>query len=546
MRIVVQARTSSSRLPGKALLPVGGMPLAVLCAQRLGSSGREVVLATSDSASDDLLVRTAEKAGVAVFRGSLTNVLERFVQCTADLENTDIVVRATADNPLPNGEFVEILLQRFHFSSGAYLGTSWPDDGLPYGLGAEVMTVGALRNAFANTEEAYDREHVTPWLARQTCLTTHGSESGRILNGDLSYLRATIDTLDDYLAMATAFAEVQAPIQADWRALLPLLPASEPTTKQRRIPVVCRDGEIFGSLTLGTAQLGLNYGIANNSGCPSDEDAAAMITMAANAGVTHLDTARAYGDAESRIGRLSAVGAQAGVKVVTKLLPMEHLSDDVSAHEVISAVDASVFGSSYDLQRRHLDVVMFHRSTDMFRWHRAALARLEEHMNRGVVHALGVSVYTPEEAVQCLADSRITHIQIPFNLLDWRWLGGGFQEALASRADVKVHVRSVFLQGLLINSEEIWPNWVERRHELVRRIAEITKSLQRKNAADLCIAYVRCFPWVTSAVLGAETPKQLAELLSYADEPALTPDQAAFVQAGFDGVSERLLNPSRW
>jgi len=189
---------------------------------------------------------------------------------------------------------------------------------------------------------------------------------------------------------------------------------------------------------------------------------------------------------------------------------------------------------------------MFHRSTDMFRWQGAAIARLEDHVDRKVICALGVSVYTPEEAIKCLKDSRITHLQIPFNLLDSRWLDGSFVEVLARRPEVRVHVRGVFLQGLLINKAEAWPDWIESRYELVQRIEEMTKELDRKSKIDLAIAYVRSFPWVTSVVLGVETPNQLNQLLSCATEPVLTKDQAAFVRAGFVGMPERLLNPSQW
>lgn len=519
------------------------MPLAVLCARRLGSSGHNVVLATSNSTSDDLLVRIAEKAGINVFRGSLTNVLDRFVQCIADLDNDDIVVRATADNPLPNGAFVEALLQRFYESSGVYLGTSWPDDGLPYGVGAEVMTVGALRRASVNTDQPYDCEHVTPWLCRQAG-ESGCARPGWFLNEDFSHLRATIDTLDDYMEMASAFNDIQEPVLLDWKVLIPKLPEGERSLK--RIPIVWRGEESYSSVTLGTAQFGMNYGVANRTGQPNDADTAAMLAMAISGGVTHLDTARAYGDSESRIGQLLPSSAKGTVKIVTKLQPMDSLPDDALEREVKSTVDASIFGSCRDLRRDHLDILMFHRSTDMFRWQGAAIARLEDHVDRKVIHALGVSVYTPEEAIKCLKDSRITHLQIPFNLLDSRWLDGSFVEVLARRPEVRVHVRSVFLQGLLINKAEAWPDWIESRYELVQRIEEMTKELDRKSKIDLAIAYVRSFPWVTSVVLGVETPNQLNQLLSCTTEPVLTKDQAAFVRAGFVGMPERLLNPSQW
>ena len=543
VRIILQARTSSSRLPAKVLLPIGGMSLAVLCARRLGTSGRSVVLATSNASSDDLLVRTAVKAGVKVFRGSLNNVLNRFVQCVADLDDCDIVVRATADNPLPNGPLIEKLLQRFFETGSSYLSTTWPDDGLPYGVGAEVMTVRAIRRASVNTYESYDCEHVTPWISREA-----GEKGltrfGWFLNENLSHLRATIDTLDDYLAMELVFSDETAAALIDWEKLTSKLPKGEKFLK--RIPSSSREGESYSCVTLGTAQFGMNYGITNRTGRPKDSEIASILDTAIRAGVTCLDSARAYGDSELRIGQILPDSIKNFIKIVSKLTPMGNLLDDALEHEVYSNVDASVFQSCRDLRRDHVDIMMFHRSTDMFRWKGAAITRLEHHLNEGVIRALGVSVYSPEEAIKCIQDDRITHLQIPFNILDSRWLNGKFEDALSRRQDVRVHVRSVFLQGLLINHEDAWPYWFSHRSELVKRIEKMVNELLRRSKTDLCIAYVRSFPWVTSLVLGVETQSQLLELLSCTSEPVLTNDQASFVKTVFSDIPERLLNPSNW
>jgi spore coat polysaccharide biosynthesis protein SpsF len=290
----------------------------------------------------------------------------------------------------------------------------------------------------------------------------------------------------------------------------------------------------------------MSYGIANRSGKPGDAEAAAILSAAAKAGVGYLDTARAYGDSESRIGRMLPPEALGTVKIMTKLQSWESLPDDAPAREIRSAVDASVYGSCRDLRRERLDVVMFHRSADMFRWDGAAIDRLQELTELGVIGALGASVYAPGEAVKSLSDGRIAHVQIPFNLLDTRWLEGGFMEALAKRPDVWVHARSVFLQGLLISAAGSWPGWVAQAGQLAGRIEVLAEEFGRKSRADLCMAYVRSFTWVSTLVLGVETLHQLKELLSYASEPALTSEQAAIVQSRLVDVPARLLNPSLW
>lgn len=189
---------------------------------------------------------------------------------------------------------------------------------------------------------------------------------------------------------------------------------------------------------------------------------------------------------------------------------------------------------------------MFHRYTDMVHWNGAAIDRLSTHVENGVIGEIGVSVYTPEEAVRSMADERISHIQIPFNLLDIRWITQDFLQALEARNNLKIHARSVFLQGLLLNEADIWPQWATESRKLVDKIEELTQLLDRRNKIDLCLSYVRAFPWVTSLVLGVESANQLAEIIALTHERPLTPEECSIVQDTFHGVSERLLNPALW
>jgi spore coat polysaccharide biosynthesis protein SpsF (cytidylyltransferase family)/aryl-alcohol dehydrogenase-like predicted oxidoreductase len=543
IRIVLQARTTAKRLPAKVLLPLGGLPLAVFCARRLANKGNEVVLATSSEATDDLLAGTAAKASIRVFRGSLSDVLNRFVECTADLDEKDVVVRATADNPLPDGAFIEVLTSAFNESDGDYLGTFSPADGLPYGLSAEVFTVGALRRAAMDNPDPFICEHVTAGLRREAGsrgLVPHGL----FLQGDYSDLRVTIDTLDDYIKMASLFERVPDPVSVSWKTLVDMLRILG--TRDNTIPSKTAGGICYGVITLGTAQLGFDYGIANRFGCPGDEEASHIFSSALLAGVTHLDTARAYGNAEARIGQLEPRNVVDRFRVITKLCPLTDMPGDTTAREISCAVDASVFGSCRDLHRYRIDAIMFHRSSDMLHWRGAALSRLVTHIENGVIGEIGASVYSPEEAIRCLSEKCITHLQMPFNLLDSRWLDPDFQHALNARPDVKVHVRSVFLQGLLLNSPKIWPEWVSNAAGLVDRLESLRKALNRKNKADLCIAYVRAFPWVTSLVIGVERTTQVDEILILANEPSLTMDEAANVRTTMNNVPDRLINPSLW
>jgi spore coat polysaccharide biosynthesis protein SpsF (cytidylyltransferase family)/aryl-alcohol dehydrogenase-like predicted oxidoreductase len=543
VRIVLQARTTSTRLPAKVLLPVGGIPLAILCARRLGSSGREVVLATSDTPSDDVLASIAEANAIRVHRGSLDDVLTRFLDCTADLADEDLIVRATADNAVPDGAFVDQLISVFETMDTDYLGAGSSHDGLPYGLAAEVFTAGALRRSAVKTNDPFDREHVTVQLGRDSG-GRQATARDLLLSGDRSHLRVSIDTLEDYLAIAELFGRALNPEAISWRRLIDDMTST--AARPARIPSRWVGGAEYGAVTLGTVQLGLSYGIANLAGCPGDDEASAILSTAIAAGVTHLDTARAYGNAEARIGRLMAKDAGQRLRIVSKIAPMTDVPDTASTREVESAVDASVFGSCRDLGRSRIDVMLFHRSADMCRWGGAACDRLAAHAENGVIGEWGASVYTPDEAVHSMVNPRATHIQIPINVLDDRWFGSGFQQALAARPDMKVHARSVFLQGLLLSDVDVWPGWVANAGSLVSSLQSLTKRFDRKGLTDFCMAYVRSLPWVTSLVIGVEAAAQLREVLSLIHEPPLAPEAAVAVREVFRGVPERLLNPGLW
>jgi spore coat polysaccharide biosynthesis protein SpsF (cytidylyltransferase family)/aryl-alcohol dehydrogenase-like predicted oxidoreductase len=540
VRVIVQARTTSRRLPGKVLLPLGGFPLAILCAKRLGRTGLDVVLATSTHESDDELVRLAGQAGVTVCRGSLDDVLGRFVSCVSDFADDDIAVRATADNPLPDGPFIELLLKRFVQHDLDYLGTDSPSDGLPYGLSAEVLRVGVLRRRADAAATDVEREHVTTSMRRPS-RRSRSLRRDEIVRGDHSSLRCTIDTLDDYLRMTEVFRDCPDPLGTPWDVFVSRLTPSAPPG-----PAVA-DGTRTGPaiLALGTAQLGAAYGIANTHGVPSDDEVASMLDLARTSGVTWLDTARAYGRAESRVGCYLHERRAEDVHVVGKV-SLSDVADDAPPAEVLASLEARVLRSVYDLRQRKLAVMMFHHSQDVFRWEGAALGHLARMVGEGIVGAIGVSVYSPDEAVRCLEHRDIEHLQVPFNVLDRRWCRPAFQSALAARPDVTIHVRSVFLQGLLVSDVSAWPSWADAATEVVDGLDTLCRALNRRGRVDLCLAYVRAFPWVGRVVVGAETPRQLREIIDSAREAPLSSGDVERVGRTLPPVSERLLDPRTW
>lgn len=543
IRIIIQSRLSSSRLPAKALLPVAGIPLVVLCALRAGNKNGEVLVATSEDLTDDLLVKSLSSAGIRFIRGPLDNVLERFILASADLPDDSIIVRLTADNLFPDGEFAQEIAGALSQKGLQYLGTNSPMDYLPYGLSAEAFTVKVLREAARRAESAYDQEHVTPWIRRQYERELF-RPSG--ITGDWSHLRCTVDTFDDYIRINKVFDEVNDPVNESWVTMCEIL-SKIPGEPDFKVPYRIKNGKIHSALTLGTVQLGMKYGIANRTGQPSQEEATNLIHQAVKFGVTGIDTARGYGESESRIGDALSGNYRGQVRITTKLDPLIDLKSDDPEILIRNAVDASIFRSCRELKIRQLPMVLLHRWVHRHDYREIIWRRLLELKAEGIIKGLGASVQNPAEGLAALEDPDVEQIQLPFNLLDWRWKAAGFDEAVLKRKEVIIHARSALLQGILISEAGIWPQAKNVDPILwVAKIEMLIKQLKRKNRQDLCLAYVRAQPWIDSVVVGMESLQQLDENLALFRNPPLTTDEVRLVEQTLSGAPEELLNPAQW
>jgi spore coat polysaccharide biosynthesis protein SpsF (cytidylyltransferase family)/aryl-alcohol dehydrogenase-like predicted oxidoreductase len=542
---IIQARSSSTRLPGKAVLPVGGYASAVLAALRASNTNLPALVATSSEPEDDALADMLGQHKISVVRGPLDDVLARYALAVADLPEDCVVVRLTGDNVVSDGSLVQELVSAFGESRVEYLSQDSPQSRLPFGLGGEAFSVATLRRAQAQATSAYDREHVSPWIRRNCRAMIHTPRA--IGTHDFSHLRCTIDDEEDYDRIVRLFAGVAEPVHFGWFELTQKLAAQEGEPRFR-VPYGISAGKIHSELTLGTAQLGMDYGIANRAGQPALPVAIRMVRQAVAHGVTALDTARAYGDAESVVGQALTGAWRSRVEVITKLDPLASLPQNATVNEVRAAVDDSVKRSCEALRSKTLSTLLLHRSSHHDAWGGAAWRRLLELRDDGTIGNLGASVYEPREALDLLQDMAITHLQIPMNVLDWRWRASGFDRAVVRRPDVVVHARSALLQGVLADSPpSLWP--VSAGFDAaacLRQLRKLTAEFGRQSMTDLCLAYVRSQPWITSVVVGCETLEQVDENLELLCRPKLTTEQCAELERSLPEAPEDLLNPSQW
>ena len=201
---ILQARTSSSRLPGKVLAPLAGAPMILRQIERVRRARRigRLVVATSDQASDDALAGVLAQAGVDVHRGPLDDVLARFVGALDAFGPADHVVRLTADCPLADPQVIDAVIARVVESGADYGSNTPPHRTYPKGLDVEVMTAAALRAAAARASAPEEHEHVTwglhrhPELYRQV-FVSQGADEGEV--------RWTVDYPDDYAFVVAVY-----------------------------------------------------------------------------------------------------------------------------------------------------------------------------------------------------------------------------------------------------------------------------------------------------------------------------------------------------
>ena len=202
--VVLQARMASTRLPGKVMAKLGEHTLLAHCVRRLQAAQvGPVVVATTMRADDDAVETEARRLGCTVVRGSTDDVLGRFVSASAAVPSRWIV-RATADNPAVDIESAQRLLIAVE-ECGADYGI---EQGHPYGGAVEVIAASTLHRVAELATDAYDREHVTPYVRSH-------ADTFRIVVPDVPAdvrrpdLRLTVDTAEDFEFMRQVLQQAE-------------------------------------------------------------------------------------------------------------------------------------------------------------------------------------------------------------------------------------------------------------------------------------------------------------------------------------------------
>ena len=202
---VLQARMTSTRFPGKVVADLAGQPMLLRQIERMKRAETldGIVLATSTEPSDDPLEELGRSAGIPVVRGSLDDVLDRFVRVIEKFE-PDIVVRITGDCPLISPSVIDRVVLRYLESGADYVSNTMTPT-YPDGLDVEVVKASVLREVAGTSTDKDEREHVTLGVYRRPDVFRIANVAGEV---DLSHLRWTVDTPDDFAFVAAVYDEL--------------------------------------------------------------------------------------------------------------------------------------------------------------------------------------------------------------------------------------------------------------------------------------------------------------------------------------------------
>ena len=289
-------------------------------------------------------------------------------------------------------------------------------------------------------------------------------------------------------------------------------------------------GDKISHLSLGTVQLGIDYGVANSEGKPSLQKACEIISAVVDRGINCFDTATAYGDSEKVLGE--CLDKEAFIISKISSSAFDNIEDEVKA-------------SLYRLKQNRLFGLLLHDSDILDRWNPKSSQIVSNLKNLDLIKYFGVSIYSEDEFNKALEIDDIEFIQVPSNLLDNRLFRHKWQE-LANKRGKLLFIRSIYLQGLFFLGSNSIPSYLKEAIEPIEKLEEIAKSLNL-TLPNLALAYIKSVANEAIILFGAESKDQAIENIELFERvDMLDSDTINKIIKISDGVDESIYNPSLW
>jgi aryl-alcohol dehydrogenase-like predicted oxidoreductase len=283
-------------------------------------------------------------------------------------------------------------------------------------------------------------------------------------------------------------------------------------------------------LAIGTAQFGLSYGVANQGGKVSQNEVKKILARARQSGIDILDTAISYGDSENILGRVGI----SEWKVITKLPSIPNDTVDIG-----DWIYNQVQQSLKHLNLKSIDAILLHRPDQLLGNQGSdILSALQAIKTNKLTKKIGISIYSPSELDHFDVAQYFDLIQAPLNILDRRLIESGWLKKL-NELKIEIHVRSVFLQGLLLMNLDERPQKFSKYSNLW---FEWDRWLVKNNFSPLegCLAYINSIKGLDGVLVGVESTGQLNEIISASNlELENMPNWPKH-------IDPNLINPSLW
>lgn len=297
---------------------------------------------------------------------------------------------------------------------------------------------------------------------------------------------------------------------------------------------------MLSRIGLGTAQLGMRYGIANSAGQPSEEESHGILLDARMSGISLFDTAAAYGESEALLGTFIARDLEpSSLRVVSKL---PHFSGrPLTSESYMQALRTSLKTMGTDQLYAWLVHDVHDVTTDPVVFARAA----EQAKESGLALKTGASVYTPDEVDQILDCEGVDLMQLPLSILDQRCLESGALTRLKDRG-IEVHARSLFLQGALLMGQGALPGHLVALRPSLQRLEAVARGLGA-TPFELSLRFAASVKQVDCWIVGVDTRGQLRTLVEAARFVAATSYLAADVDLhALASNDPSVVDPRRW
>ena len=299
-----------------------------------------------------------------------------------------------------------------------------------------------------------------------------------------------------------------------------------------------KNGYKISALTLGTAQLGLAYGVNNDKGMPSFEESSALLSTALDLGITSFDTARGYGESEAVLGKYFGETKREKT-LITKVIfngePKEKIKDELFRQATDSAERLGL---------EKLPFLMLHREGYIEQYGDTLIKAMQDLKNEGLADGVGVSFSEKSRLLEYCMDTPFDCIQIPANMLDNAEIRSGALKSISEKGTA-VFVRSVYLQGLFFKATNSLPESLKGEKPLLDKLHSLAADFGF-SMAEMALGFIRDTEGIDSLVMGADTPEQLRESVHLLIGRALPEELMKEIIKLSENINPKLIQPWTW